>query len=77
MREDLLEMSPPIIMPIILPICLVYSICIPGLGFVAGCGLGVFSPFTYTYPASAGLPKEPRTIQIEVGYFTIHDEFDM
>jgi len=26
------------------------------------------SPFTYTYPASAGLPKEPRTIQIEVGY---------
>ena len=26
------------------------------------------SPFTYTYPASTGLPKEPRTIQIEVGY---------
>ena len=26
------------------------------------------TPFTYTYPASAGLPKTPRTIQIEVGY---------
>ena len=26
------------------------------------------SPFSYTYPASTGLPKEPRTIQIEVGY---------
>jgi len=26
------------------------------------------SPFTYTYPASGGLPKTARTIQIEVGY---------
>ena len=26
------------------------------------------TPFTYTYPASAGLPKTARTIQIEVGY---------
>ena len=26
------------------------------------------TPFTYTYPASAGLPKTARTIQVEVGY---------
>ena len=29
---------------------------------------GSSSPYTYTYPKSAGLPKTPRTIQVEVGY---------
>ena len=26
------------------------------------------APFTYTYPQTAGLPKSPRTIQVEVGF---------
>lgn len=29
---------------------------------------GSGSPYTYTYPQSSGLPKSPRTIQVEVGY---------
>lgn len=49
LRNDLIKESTPMMMPFTLSFCMVYSILIPGLGFITGCGFSVFSPFTYTY----------------------------